>query len=558
MQKDLQRVQSRKKTSVLTAGGATAASPSASSTPKNHPPSLFPNKNNSKPPRRTESSSSLSTAQNLGLGVAFLLVVAVLLYLSESPGIVLEDVASSLSGITSNPNNNDVATISTLTQAPIKIAYAVSLIQCGDGKQNAAEGLTEAALVLRHSIHHISIHNPESQSKYDYKLYALVHRQAESCSQPLRDAGYDIRIVDPPIQVQDIQSDYLRKSIHKEVCCGADEFIKLHAFALPEPISVHVDMDFILLKPMDDLFDVILFDKNSLQGKAARQRLSKQLDPTWYARNTTPTTSSTTSSKQSPHTLPDTIDALWVRDWFSTFPGRHSPYQAGFIVARRKPQVIEDCANVITTHNYTEGFGRDNGWGSKGYGGFIGARAMQGLLAYYYDVVNPGRHVELHPCRYNHQGTHFLAKKQQCKMGPLRDDQDCPDCRHTSWSDVSSIHYTSCRKPWNCVAEGIPGGRTKGAKFGNALDTHSVDTDHCLQAAKIWHAHRADLEARISQRAAKYEIQNWGSFQHTYFLGHCADEKKYIRMKLLQDTQTQVYDDIYQADYNEPETKYLP
>ena len=114
--------------------------------------------------------------------------------------------------VPSHYNANDYAIMSTVSREvleqkkkePTTIAYAISLIKCGDGKQNAADGLTEAALVLRHAIRHLSVRNPQSGSRYDYKLYALVHRQAEGCAQPLADAGYELKIVDPFLSIRTV------------------------------------------------------------------------------------------------------------------------------------------------------------------------------------------------------------------------------------------------------------------------------------------------------------------------------------------------------------------
>ena len=482
---------------------------------------------------------------------------------------------------TTVPSTRTVTTPSTTTvtaATPITVAYAISLVKCGDGKQNQASGLADAAAVLRHSIHQISIRNnnnnnnnnnnhhhqqqqqqqqqqqKQGRSKYDYKLYALVHRQAQACAGPLQDAGYEIRIVDPPVTAKDIRgSDYLRKTIHKEVCCGADEFIKLHAYNLPEPVFVHVDMDFIFLKPLDDLFDAILStdsSKTTLHPQEQKQKREEVMaripvDYSWSWNNET-------SIINNNHTFsPSTIDAFWTRDWPSTHPGRRGVYQAGFIVARRDPTVIAEAVNVVKFTNYTEGFGRDNGWGGLGYGGAIGSRAMQGLMAYFYDVVRPGIHVELDSCKFNHIGMHLIGPKQQCRTG-LR---TCDDCRKTPLEDIYSIHYTACRKPWSCVAVAAPGGRVDGAHYGNALDTQIVDVPHCLAAVRLWHEHRVDLENRVAQRQQQHQPPNHtnghdqistlkivGEYRKEYFLGHCSDEKKYIPMEPID---PQIYGSIY-------------
>ena len=100
-----------------------------------------------------------------------------------------------------------------------KIAYAISLVKCGD-HQTTSAGLMDAALILRHSIHLISSRNPHSGSKYDYTMIAIVHRKAIRCSRVLRKVGFEILVVAPPVQPTEIQGEHLREHIHKEWCCG--------------------------------------------------------------------------------------------------------------------------------------------------------------------------------------------------------------------------------------------------------------------------------------------------------------------------------------------------
>ena len=103
------------------------------------------------------------------------------------------------------------------------IAYAISLIKCGD-HQSTPTGLVDAAMVLRHSVHMTSSRNPESGSKYDYHMVAIVHRAALGCAGTLKTVGFEIMVVDTPINPRHIRGDFLRKKIHKEWCCGAGEY----------------------------------------------------------------------------------------------------------------------------------------------------------------------------------------------------------------------------------------------------------------------------------------------------------------------------------------------
>jgi len=82
-------------------------------------------------------------------------------------------------------------------QQPIAtIGYAVTVSGC-PGKSVRGDfgaGISDGAAVLKHSIHLNSIQNYEhSQSLYDYKMYALVHVDAESCARDaLEPLGYEI------------------------------------------------------------------------------------------------------------------------------------------------------------------------------------------------------------------------------------------------------------------------------------------------------------------------------------------------------------------------------
>ena len=76
------------------------------------------------------------------------------------------------------------------------IGYAVTVSGC-PGKSVRGDfgaGISDGAAVLKHSIHLNSIQNYEhSQSLYDYKMYALVHVDAESCARDaLEPLGYEI------------------------------------------------------------------------------------------------------------------------------------------------------------------------------------------------------------------------------------------------------------------------------------------------------------------------------------------------------------------------------
>ena len=388
-------------------------------------------------------------------------------------------------------------------EKPIQIAYAISLIKCGDFQSSTA-GLLDAAAVLRHSIHQTSIRNPASGSKYDYRLYAIVHTDAEQCSGVLKDLGFTILVRDPPVKKEEIRGEYLRKHVHKEWCCGSDEFIKLYAWTIMDhPIVVHTDIDFMYFKPMDDLYDSMLLPHDSEGGRSARSRIEME-----YPNKS----------------MPENIQAYLTRDYHQTIPGRKSAFQAGFIVLRPDMEVFEEYLETIREGNYVEGFSRENGWGGKGYGGVVGAMAMQGLPAYYYDEIRPNTTVELNGCRYNHMGAdvlyrnvpNFINKYKDLHGKCRRNVEGCEDCQYTDLSLVKNIHFTNCRKPWNC--RGVSGGTGTGG-----IDPRTADYEHCMEVIHTWHEMRTDLEDKIVAVTGKKTVLDGrkGSYKKEVFMGHC-------------------------------------
>ncbi len=145
---------------------------------------------------------------------------------------------------------------------------------------------------------------------------------------------------------------------------------RLYAYTLLEhPITVHWDMDVALLQPMDDLFDSIIFPSDSVEGKKARSRLEVQ---------------------HPERKLPSQIDAFLTKDITSANPWEYRQgVQGGFLVARPSMSHFERYLAFIKEGNFTKGRGEGSGWSGLGYGGFQGAMAYQGAVAFFYDQLAP-------------------------------------------------------------------------------------------------------------------------------------------------------------------------
>ena len=128
-------------------------------------------------------------------------------------------------------------------------------------------------------------------------------------------------------------------------------------------------MDVALFQPMDDLFDSMLFPSESMEGKRARSRLELQ---------------------HPERSLPNQIDAFLTRDITSANPWeKRQGVQGGFLVSRPSLSTFERYLAFIKEGNYTKGRGEGSGWSGLGYGGFQGAMAYQGVVAFFYDQLAP-------------------------------------------------------------------------------------------------------------------------------------------------------------------------
>jgi hypothetical protein len=107
-------------------------------------------------------------------------------------------------------------------------------------------------------IHQNSIRGSNG-GKYDYVLYAFHHPDALACAKPLAKFGYIVEEQDIPVALADMENAEVRDSMVISGCCGEKELIKFEAFTLVQyPIVVLLDVDTLLLKPLDRLFDFML------------------------------------------------------------------------------------------------------------------------------------------------------------------------------------------------------------------------------------------------------------------------------------------------------------
>lgn len=431
-------------------------------------------------------------------------------------------------GQSERDGNVGVSSSSSSGNEPIKIAHVVSLIKCG--KEAAVTGFLDAAAVLRHSIHKTSIHTIDPKtgqpiSKYSYQMYAIVHTDGCAPHAPLlENLGYKILIRDDPVKLEDIVNPDYKMRVPNENCCGIKEFIKLHAYELfDHPISVHWDMDVAILQPLDELYDAMLFDKDSPKGIAARSkiRLPNHLQK-----------------------LPDVIDAFYTKDATSSQPWEiRQGTQGGFLVARPDQKLFDMYKAFITEGNYINGRGNDRGWAGLGYGGFQGAMAYQGAVAYFYDILYPGRGVAVNPCVYNQvvadviwRGPAGMEYQQQCRVYPapgfVHENNTieygaCQDCRIWPVEDTKTVHYTACKKPWECSdpVPRVPRDKKQVYRLNNLTNQTT-----CHSVFAKWFELRRDFEELLVKEVGEefQQLPHDGEYLPHAFLGYCERQGKYI------------------------------
>ena len=338
----------------------------------------------------------------------------------------------------------------------------------------------------------VSVLLPTSSSPSPSQMIAFVHPDAVPCSSVFRNLGYDVQIRDTPFNVSAIRGDFLREHVIKSGCCGEREYLKLYSYALVEyPIVVHLDLDSLILKPLDDLFLAMLGGGGG-GAEAARKRVPVMFDM--------------------PLPPSSSINAFFTRDYNMINPGhRHVGVQGGFLVVRPSIEAFDEYVSIVLEGRFVRGWYDKRG--GEVYGGYFGAQQIQGICSFYYDARHPGTGVELNRCYYNAMAD---APRQVANgLSRCRDGrEDCQDCRDTPMGMIKSVHFTLCSKPWKCpVTEGKGGYR-----------------DICADFHAQWFRIREDLERTRAAGGGMEYANPGGEHMPEVFRGYCKSphERGYI------------------------------
>lgn len=345
------------------------------------------------------------------------------------------------------------------------VAYVISITDC-------QWFVRDAAAVLGQSIDDV-----QSQSKYPHVRYALVHVSASECVRDLKELGYQVLLRDLPFNVTQIGLPMYKKRIEEEGCCGSKEFMKLWTYSLTEhKLAIHLDMDMLLLQPLDALWDAMLDPR---KGRI----LQTEPSSLYQARG-------------------EDIDFMFTRDYMRgsslTNPNatnRHditSKYavQGGFFVVRPSESTFQTMVKTVLHGSYSI----TKGWNRDGYGGYPGAAQIPGFFSFMYrPVQGAGRAgaVELNRCVYNNmQDPKYVPTNTGKQLCTTLDKTCTNDCQTIPFDKVKIAHFTQCRKPWSC-------------------ERYDTDMQLCNQFLRKWFETRLYMEESWNLTVPKGDKSTW-------------------------------------------------
>ena len=348
------------------------------------------------------------------------------------------------------------------------VAYVLPLTTCAPPRNNAKnffpyspnqpkddESFRDFAVMLRAMIHAQSYQNLSSESRYDYKMHAIIHPQAKNCagtdrSVVLQNLGYHVSVQSSPVGIHQLQHFDAAAEILRDVNDASDrlpDFARLHAYQLEEyDAVVMVDFDTLVLGSVDEALDLIVGDKN---GGASGS-------------------SSSVSAVFS-----------WEHVPLMSHPeAKASVINLSFFVLRPSKDMYE----LLVATLKKAPFSATRGWGSTGRGAFPGWMTTQGFLTYFYDEVRNGAKVEMNQCAFGNTAEPSPSKlitnggTVDCDSSPDASNQ-CNDCSKTTPDEVRVADLSYCLAPWECGGDNLMSGlcRQYNKKwFGGRLQMEDV------------------------------------------------------------------------------------
>jgi hypothetical protein len=444
--------------------------------------------------------------------------------------------------------NNKTAPAPAAT-ATATAAYIISITSCS---AKFSYTLWDAAAVFQKSIALTSF-PLHPFSKYSSHVYAILppHLKNSTCATTLRQLGFALQIRNFPVNPKDIQTAHLKTKIAADGCCGHRELLKLYTWTFTNHFAaIHLDLDTLVLQPMDELLDVLYYPPSSPQGQRAQRHLQQGalLAPTFQLKVPA-------AAPAAPGIIEHfvQVDAFYTKDYNMIPPHKQKRVgvQGGFLVVRPNDKTFDTLVNMVLSGHYIAGKKKDSGWYGSGYGGHIwGSMTIQGLLAYYFSrKAHQLTSIELHRCKFNQiadnprRSTYAAVANKNGKTGiyprgtpykntnvtyrdtTCRDGRaNCDDVQCQTWpmADTRLVHFTNCKVPWNCQPL---------AKWNETMDVETCRLMHTK-----WFEIRAtmipDADAGANGSSSSSIVAAANTFEPEYHLGFCTTKGSdgYIRI----------------------------
>jgi hypothetical protein len=124
---------------------------------------------------------------------------------------------------------------------------------------------------------------------------------------------------------------------------------------------------------------------------------------------------------------------------------------------------------------------------------FHSGETFQGLMPYYFQVLNPNRSLALNYCKWNDNN---FGPKEECNQN----EENCEDCRVRPIEAIGLIHFTACYKPWWCWFHG----------------NDDLFSNQCRLLIHEWYKARSEMETTWGRSGT-----GKGAFEKDIFLGFC-------------------------------------
>jgi hypothetical protein len=366
----------------------------------------------------------------------------------------------------------------------------IAITNCSD----LSSSILPSAAVLSKLIHDNAF---RMNSSYRYHLYAFLNEEAVDgqCETMLQRIGFTTLRKSIPINISMINHSFYQSVLPIHGCCGAAEFIKLWTYTLIKHRAVvYLDLDVMILKPLDDILDVLLLTPNQRIHQYQRLKLLRD----------------------TPDSSNSSFDALITRDYSQIALQNNLqnynaiPIQGGFWVVKPNMKVFRTLCATVQNLEYT--YTEENAWGGIMNSRFWGMPQIQGLLAYYYNYLAPHTALELHNCYFN-----TILSISKYNGSCIDGMKVCEDCRATPMEEVHVAHPIFCQKPWQCIRWQNP---------------NLMRTIPCRYYMKLWTSTRLSLENHWEKERHWEPAANTGDLLPDIYNGYCFKNRSFVPMRL--------------------------